>query len=535
MTNKSNGQGGNGVSHRGSTRRIQDVNSGNQRDTTGGLSTPQPSPHPSSTAESMRRAVRELIHTVADRRSKRSVYDPRGYVPVRASISTSAIRDDPMVSDIDDFLSLDEEMVPIIEGRQTTTAAGSLTNHVVENMEKIDYGSMQTNSEKIESTEPNDSRSSRSSIAAVIVQQGSAVILIALLNMMMAIPFGASYFPVGWKALGEEDGIANDGDDESDGIQGVFPLNGKQNIALRMFLLATMIGQLVYTYKSKFVNAIALQMVENVPFMHALAKTVIERQGYGKDALSTLFFLFGLSSVVVGLVFYILGRLKQGKIVYFFPNHVLVGCIGGIGVFIVFTAIEVTTNTTFDIKNPRNAIQNTIVDRWYLLWVILAFEISLRCLLHCTRDLTTGRPKFQLLSPIFYILITPIFYIGMHFVFGFSLEEGRKMGYFFPSSNIHSSDTDDNTSYFHDPHLWDVFTIVDFSTISWTAVVESTGTLIALAAFRYVNSTALCSDLSMIFYPLRKILTIESAQNTVSYTSLSIFRHSLYQPTLRQT
>jgi len=42
---------------------------------------------------------------------------------------------------------------------------------------------------------------------------------------MMAILFGASYFPIVWKAIGEDDGATgSDEDDESDGIDGPFPL-----------------------------------------------------------------------------------------------------------------------------------------------------------------------------------------------------------------------------------------------------------------------------------------------------------------------
>lgn len=481
MSHQSPGrQNGNGVSHRGSMRRSY------QQQAEGAL-TPPSSPYAPSSSRLMRQAVRELIHTVADRRSKRSVYDPRGYVTVAPS-SASAQGNSTEKSAVDNFLPVDEEMISILASHAGDRAAGSLTGHVTDTIQKEDYGSMGGAAEMNNgtATDKSDSPSSSSAIA-VIVQQVSAVAVVALLNMMMAIPFAASYFPIGWKAEGE--GATDDGDDESDGIEGVFPLPGKQNIGLRMFLLATFIGQLVYTYTSNFANPVALQMIENVPFMHALAKTVIRRQGYGKEALSTLFFLFGFSSIIVGIVFYALGRLKQGNIVYFFPNHVLIGCIGGIGVFVVFTAIEVTTNTTFDIRNPRTAIQNAIIDRWHLLWVVLALEVSLRCLLNYTKDPITGHPKFQLLSPIFYMLITPIFYIGMQYVFGMSLEEGRDAGYFFPSANSISSTTDDATSSFTDPHMWDVFHVVDLSTISWMAVAESTGTMIALAAFRYVKRT----------------------------------------------
>jgi SulP family sulfate permease len=223
-------------------------------------------------------------------------------------------------------------------------------------------------------------------------------------------------------------------------------------------------------------------MVENVPFLHALAFTVIKRQGYGPEALSTLFFLFGLSSVIVGMTFYMLGRLQLGKIVYFFPNHVLVGCIGGIGVFILFTAIEVTTDTSFTLN--VDGIMGTI-EHFHLLWIVLAFEMTLRLLMWSTQD-KHGRPRFQLLTPVFYIMITPIFYIGLT-IAGISIDKARDMGYFFPSATTADEDgAAGGDSSFFDPHMWDIFHVIDFRTISWMAVLESTGTMLALAAFRYV-------------------------------------------------
>lgn len=166
--------------------------------------------------------------------------------------------------------------------------------------------------------------------------QVPAVALVTLFHLMVGIPFGVSYFPVGWKPPSSAVASAaapggGDVADEADGgfvLDGAFPLPGKQALGIRMFLFSTVVGQLAMTYASNFHNCIALQMVENVPFCQALTYIVVELQGYGKDALSTLFFLFGLSSVIVGLVFYFLGRMKLGKIFYFFPTHVLVGCIG---------------------------------------------------------------------------------------------------------------------------------------------------------------------------------------------------------------
>jgi SulP family sulfate permease len=169
-----------------------------------------------------------------------------------------------------------------------------------------------------------------------IFSQIPAVAIVSVLNFMVGIPFGASYFPVEW---GSSTSTLHDFSVESDAVDAAadFPLPGKEALGLRMFLFSTIMAQLAFTFTSKFTNGVGLQMVENVPFCLELAHIVIREQGYGMDALSTLCFLFGFSSVIVGAVFYMLGKFNLGRIVYFFPSHILVGCIGGIGAFIITT------------------------------------------------------------------------------------------------------------------------------------------------------------------------------------------------------
>jgi hypothetical protein len=317
------------------------------------------------------------------------------------------------------------------------------------------------------------------------LQQVSSVAVVALLNIMIAIPFGASYFPVGWRAVDASTTTTEEdyGNEDADDLHGDFPLAGKQALGIRMFLFATLMGQLAFTFASKFKNPVGLQMVENVPFLHALCHTVVQQQGYGIHALSTVFFLFGLSSVIVGLVFYCLGKCQLGRVVYFFPNHVLVGCIGGIGVFIIITSVEVTNEVTFTFDV---AGWGAFVDNFHLFVVVLGFESFLRGLSWATQD-KQGRPQYPLLSPIYYCLITPVFYLGLHLL-GISMERATGLGYFFPSSSGGGdSDGDATTSIWSDPHLWDIFSVIDLSTVSWTAVLHSTGTVIALAAFSLIH------------------------------------------------
>ena len=108
-----------------------------------------------------------------------------------------------------------------------------------------------------------------------IVEQLPAIFATVVLSLMVAIPFGAAYFPIQWSSSGsmDEDSNAssNGGDDPDADIHGVFPLPGKESLGIRMALFATCMGQFVMTFSSGFENPIAFQLLENVPFYHALA------------------------------------------------------------------------------------------------------------------------------------------------------------------------------------------------------------------------------------------------------------------------
>jgi len=277
--------------------------------------------------------------------------------------------------------------------------------------------------------------------------QVPAILIAAVLNFMVGIPFGASYFPT------------------------ELPLPGKEVLGLRMFLFSTILAQMVFTYKSKFDNGIGLQMVENVPFYIELARIVMDEQGTGSEALSTLFFILGLSSILVGLTFYLLGKLELGRIVYFFPSHVLVGCIGGIGAFICITAIEVSTNSTFSFS--QKGFEECIVANFHLLAPVIAFELVLRVLIHVTEG------RYTLLNPIYYCMTTPVFYFAL-WLLGVSTEKAGQLGYFFPAL-----DTGGNGMLSTD--LFDIFTFVNLGDVSFRAVAKALPTLVSLAVFSLIH------------------------------------------------
>ena len=96
--------------------------------------------------------------------------------------------------------------------------------------------------------------------------QVPAIALATLFHLMVGIPFGVSYFPVGWHsasatAASPRDGDAADDDGGGFAFDGPFPLPGKEALGIRMFLFSTVICQLIMSYASRFDNCIGLQMV----------------------------------------------------------------------------------------------------------------------------------------------------------------------------------------------------------------------------------------------------------------------------------
>jgi len=320
-----------------------------------------------------------------------------------------------------------------------------------------------------------------------------AILVTLLINFMSAIPFGVSYFPLGWSNdYNDNDNSGENNEGFGDGIAGPFPLPGKEALGIRMFLMASITGQIAMALASNFKSPVSAQLIENVPFYHALAGIVIAEQGYGPEALSTLFFLFGLSSFSTGLLFYGLGRSGLGRSVHYFPSHVLVGFIGGIGVFIGVSSIGVLTGE--ELRYTPEGISRLFSDFGQLA-PSLALEIVLRILIVVLTD-ETGKQRFGLLVPFFFLSIVPMFYVGLFFC-GIGMDDATERGYFFPAASPEESTTSqasggDPQTFslwkgIFDGHVLDIFRVVDIHTVSWKAVFHSLGTVVGMSCFSVIN------------------------------------------------
>lgn len=97
-------------------------------------------------------------------------------------------------------------------------------------------------------------------------------------------------------------------------------------------------------------------MTRYKPFFHILASEIAREIGEENVAqiVSTTIVAFALSSILTGLTFFILGYLRLGVIIGFFPRHILVGCIGGVGVFLIQTGSVLYLALTLAVKTDSN-------------------------------------------------------------------------------------------------------------------------------------------------------------------------------------
>lgn len=236
-----------------------------------------------------------------------------------------------------------------------------------------------------------------------------SVFLGLLLNILDALSYGMILFPL---------------------AQPIFKDLGADGIS--MFYVSTVIAQLAFSGGlSIFKGGIGSEMIEVVPFFHKMAFIILTHIGDDnpKAVLATTVLSYALSSMLTGFVFFLMGHCGLGSLIGFFPRHILIGCIGGVGWFLVVTGIEVSGRLSGGLEYNLDVLQQLFQTQTLLLWTIpLILAVVLLVL---TRFI-----KSNFLVGGYFILVTVIFYI-VKFVFGISMQTLRDHAWVFavPSSN----------------------------------------------------------------------------------------------------
>jgi len=296
-----------------------------------------------------------------------------------------------------------------------------------------------------------EQNNSKCSIFSTFFTSIPATLLVVMLNLMLAVPFGSAYFsPVIPLAEGE-----------------------REKMGIRLSLMALCVGQFVMggglgsLGSSGFDTVSVWQLGELSPFYHRLAQIAANVATDKSQILPTTLYLLSLSSVCVGITIFTLGKLKLGQLTYFFPTHVILGLVGGIGIWLVILSTSVSISPS---QAPGPGIASMATSHFAISFVFAAVLRILR------KKLPKG--KFMLLDPIYFLSIPFIFYLIIY-LRGISVEDAVEAGYFFadPQSSIQDDDANAvHISAIHDAfRLWTDFS---FSRVQYRAIFPAFTTLL---------------------------------------------------------
>jgi len=148
----------------------------------------------------------------------------------------------------------------------------------------------------------------------------------------------------------------------------------------------------------------------------------------------------------------------------FFPRHILIGCIGGIGLFLLQTGIEIITGYSFelDLSYIKNIFTTPTLPIW-LVSMTLALGLSI----------VHTKIHHPLLVPTFFITLPIIFYIIV-WIGKFNLDHLREQGWLF---NLISDDGHGDVPFYT---FW---TYYDFKATQWSVIPYTLSTIFALVFF----------------------------------------------------
>jgi SulP family sulfate permease len=178
---------------------------------------------------------------------------------------------------------------------------------------------------------------------------------------------------------------------------------------------------------------------------------------------ATVITSYAMSSILTGVVFFLLGSARLGTLVSFFPHSILVGCIGGVGIFLVLTGVEVSVRLDGNFAFTGEVFQKLIEPHSLAQWLPpLALAIIL---------LVVKRYYDRAwLVPAYYIGITAVFYIVTTALPSVNMEVLRGAGWVFDAPDASVS-------------FYNFYSYYQFEKVDWSAVWKTVPSQFALTFF----------------------------------------------------
>ncbi|KAJ2551786.1 hypothetical protein EV175_003563 [Coemansia sp. RSA 1933] len=330
------------------------------------------------------------------------------------------------------------------------------------------------------------------------LQYVPAVVLGLILNLLDGLSYGLIAFPVS------------------------IPVYEKFGpVGFSMYMLSTAVSQLVLSSgMSAFRGANGSMLIEAIPFLHAMSTTIVNSVGGEQPdrIIATTMASYAISTVLTGVVFFLLGFLGIGLLVDFFPRHILVGCIGGVGYFLFQTGIEVTSGLKLELA-------------WSLLRQLFAANTlglwgSSLCVALLLRALNT-RYTHPLFVPVFFMFI-PVAFYAVTSALGVPLGHLRSAGWVFELPEA------GKPFYYY-------YTLFDLHNIDWHSVGLTIPTMFGLAFFSILhvpinvpalavstNADKIDTDRELLTHGITNLLSgmLGTFQNYLVYSNSLLFIRS---------
>lgn len=251
-----------------------------------------------------------------------------------------------------------------------------------------------------------------------------------------------------------------------------------------------------------------------------MAFTIIDLVGEENPeaVIATTITSYAISSMITGIVFFLMGMFNFGYIVGFIPRHILIGCIGGVGFFLIATGLEVSARLEGNLEYNLPTLKALLTADTVALWLI---PLLLACFLYWSQKRVDN--KYYL--PMYIMTIPAVFYF-----FVFSIDKLE------PSTLRHTGWIFDGPE--EGEPWWYFYTLYDFSIVRWDAVAQCIPAMFALTFFGIlhvpINVPALafsCGvdnlnlDRELIAHGVSNVLSgmVGSIQNYLVYTNSVLF------------
>ncbi|KAK7007950.1 hypothetical protein R3P38DRAFT_3593018 [Favolaschia claudopus] len=288
-----------------------------------------------------------------------------------------------------------------------------------------------------------------------------AVLLGTLINVLDAVSTGILIFPAEDSAL-----------------------RALQLQGLSMFIMSTLTSQLAMTLGgSRFPGGVGAMLIEILPFLRGIVNDIPAALGDGHPGLiPTIMAVYALTSFLTGGMFLILGILKLGNLVAYFPQTVLTGTIGAIGLSLFLLGLELPFPSSAPPLSLSN-VSSTLFGKAHLgilaasFFPVFFLSLSLRS--RYIEIWTRGLVRSAYYIPMYLLTIPAVFWVAVR-ALGISKDSLVAGGWLFTVDSAGSSPSGIVAS-------WNYWTLFDFKMVQWWALKNATQNIVLLVVIGVLN------------------------------------------------